>query len=96
MKDNVMLKSSAMSPAPCRRNLNVESAANVLDSAIADLNDAVDALNSHLQPLLSDERPSTAAEDRERGGSEVADRIMSSADQIRCRTARIRDLIDRL
>lgn len=84
-------------PVPsCRRNLNVESATNVLDGAIADLSETIEALEQHLRPLLGDERPCTLGEDRCRGESEVAERILCNADAIRGSSERIRQLIDRL
>lgn len=81
---------------PTRRNLNVENAANVLDGAVADLHETVQALESHLQPLLGDDRPCEKACDRSRGDSEVAERLLDNADAVRGRSERIRQLIDRL
>lgn len=80
----------------CRRKLNVENAANSIDGAVSDLRDAVDALETHLQPLLGDERPCAKGEDRPRGDSEVAEQLMCHADAVRGRAERIRQLIDRL
>ena len=88
-------KSSAPTSA-VRRNLNVETATNALDSAAGDLVEAVNALEERLAPLLSNERPYETGDDRAEGDSELSERILSVADRVRGRTARIRDLIDRL
>lgn len=79
-----------------RRNLNVENATNQLEGAVSDMREAVEALEAHLQPLLATERPCGIGEDRQQGESEVAERIISSADYVRGASARIRELIDRL
>lgn len=80
----------------CRRNLNVEMATGVLDEAVADMREAVAALEQHLEPLLAPENPCGAGCDRSQGESEVAERILSIADRTRQSSARIRELIDRL
>lgn len=80
----------------CRRSLNVERATNDLEGTVSDMRDAMEALESHLVPLLSPERPSDIGEDRQQGESEIAERIISSADRVRSVSARIRDLIERL
>ncbi len=90
------VKNSMPINGACRRNLNVENATNSLDDAVAGLREVVDALEAHLQPLLGDERPIGNSEDRCRGDSEVAERILTNADGIRARSIRIRELIDRL
>lgn len=82
--------------AKIRRNLNVESATCDLEGAVDVLREVVGALENHLAPLLAPERPEGPCCDRTRGESEVAERILSSADQVRDRSARIRELIDRL
>lgn len=83
-------------PTTCRRSLNIEVATNELEGAVADMREAIEALSSHLAPLLSHERPTGEGCERIKGDSEVAERIMSQADVIRGRSACIRDLIDRL
>lgn len=79
-----------------RRNLNVENATNDLDGAVADLREAVEALENHLAPLLAPERQCGDCENRTQGDSEVAERILSKADSVRSSSYRIRELIDRL
>lgn len=80
----------------CRRNLNVENAVNDLDGAVADLREALEALEHHIAPLLGSERPQEVGGDRTQGESDLAERILCNADRIRARSARIRELIDRL
>jgi len=89
-------KGSIGQAAAPRRNLNVELATNTLDGAVADLREAIEALEHHLAPLLAPERPEASGLCRERGDSELAERIMADADAIQSRTARLRELIDRL
>lgn len=79
-----------------RRNLNVENAASELDRSVIDLHEAVEALEHHLEPLLACKSPVSAGEERRKGESELAERILSNADSISSRSARIRDLIERL
>jgi hypothetical protein len=95
MKNNVVTNSFEQVKS-CRKVLNVESATNYLDDAVAYMLEAVEALDAHLQPLLGSEHPIGCAEERIKGDSEVAERIMSNADAIRGRSDRIRMLIDRL
>lgn len=92
----IKAKPYAVSENSVRRNLNVESATNELDGAVAHLREAVSALESNLAPLLAPERPCDIANDRAQGESELAERILSNAERTRQSSERIHDLIQRL
>ena len=92
----IKAKPYAVSENSVRRNLNVESATNELDGAVADLREAVSALESHLAPLLAPEFPYGVGNDRAQGESELAERILSNADRTRKSSERIHYLIHRL
>lgn len=86
----------AAQSATVRRTLNVEAAAADVSSSVDELRDAIVALEQHLAPLLSGERPVPCETDRPDGESEVAERLRQQAALIRGSSDRVRMLIERL
>ena len=93
---NAKTKSTMPETCGIRPLLNVERSANDLEGRVADLCDAVEALESRLGPLLGSERPMGCVDARDHGSSELSERILCSADKVGGASSRIRELIDRL
>ncbi len=94
--DREIKTTPGIGPSTCRRNLNVENAADQLNIATDDLADAIGNLESTLEPLLGPERPCDIGSEREQGESQVGERVLAQANRIRLYAARIHELIDRL
>ena len=81
---------------PVRAPLHIERAADRLDESAVDLSGAIDGLRNALAPLLGPEQPSPEDAPRVIGQSEVAERVLMRADQLRGAAAEIHTLISRL
>lgn len=84
-------------PEPCIRNtLGIEKSVDILDGRMRDLCDAIGALESFLEPLLSPESEQESGLGRAPADSQVSERIILNADAAGRYSGRIRTLIDRL